>query len=67
MHNIEKSRFRKGEYIGYAVGTIWYIYKGGIGWYAKAREWYPDSKYPASMTSRTLSDVSIRLDGLYKQ
>ena len=27
LHNIEKSAFRKGEYIGYAKGKVWHITK----------------------------------------
>ena len=27
LHNIEKSGFRRGEYIGYAAGKVWRIVK----------------------------------------
>jgi hypothetical protein len=27
MHNIEKSAFRRGEYVGYADGCVWRITK----------------------------------------
>ena len=35
MHNIEKSAFRKGEYVGYGGGLVWRIVKGSQ-WYAYA-------------------------------
>ena len=37
MNNIEKSAFRKGEYVGYGGGLVWRIQRGGNGWYAHAR------------------------------
>lgn len=33
LHNIEKSGFRKGEYVGYALGA-WTIRRGAAGWLA---------------------------------
>jgi len=27
LHNIEKSAFRKGEYVGYGGGKVWHIRK----------------------------------------
>lgn len=66
IHNIEKSAFHKGEYVGYAVGTVWKIIKGGEGYRAIAREHYTDSTYPPQLTARTLRDLSVKLDGLYK-
>ena len=36
MHNIEKSAFRRGEYVGYGGGYTWRIVKQGY-WYAYAR------------------------------
>lgn len=35
--NIEKSAFRAGEYVGYAVGDIWRIAKHRSGWMANAQ------------------------------
>lgn len=67
MHNIERSAFHKGEHVGYAVGTVWKIVKGGEGYRATAREHYPDSKYPRTLTARTLGDLSVKLDGLYSE
>ena len=38
MHNIEKSAFRRGEYVGYGGGYTWRIpVKQGGYWYAYAR------------------------------
>jgi hypothetical protein len=37
-HNVEKSAFRKGEYVGYGGGTVWRITKstGSRGrWFAR--------------------------------
>ena len=36
MQNIEKSAFRRGEYVGYGGGCVWRIIKQGY-WYAYAR------------------------------
>jgi hypothetical protein len=35
--NIEKSAFRRGEYVGYAAGLVWHIRKDGREWIATAR------------------------------
>ena len=37
MLNIEKSAFRKGEYVGYAAGLVWRICKDGREWVAIAQ------------------------------
>lgn len=37
MLNIEKSVFRKGEYVGYAAGLVWHIRKDGREWLAIAQ------------------------------
>lgn len=67
MHNIEKSGFHKGEYVGYAAGTVWRISRSASGWGAIARDHYPDSTYPAVLMARTLKDMSTKLDDLYKK
>lgn len=40
LHNIERSSFRDGEYIGYGRGTVWRIWRGADGafWYAEDQE-----------------------------
>jgi hypothetical protein len=38
MHNIEKSVFRKGEYVGYGGGKVWHIRKSDSSfgnWFAR--------------------------------
>lgn len=54
MHNIEKSAFKKGEYVGYANG-VWRIRRrpGKLGWRA--------DKGGASVYGRTLKEVSGEL------
>jgi hypothetical protein len=37
LHNIEKSAFRKGEYVGYACGLVFHIRKDGREWIAYAQ------------------------------
>ena len=37
MNNIEKSAFRRGEYVGYGGGYVWRIVKQGGYWYAYAQ------------------------------
>ena len=37
LSNIEKSAFRRGEYVGYAAGLVWHIRKDGREWIATAR------------------------------
>ena len=37
LSNIEKSAFRRGEYVGYAAGFVWHIRKDGREWIATAR------------------------------
>ncbi len=54
LHNIEKSAFRQGEYVGYANG-VWRITKQGMQWYAyRMRE-------GNSMYAETLSEMSEKL------
>jgi hypothetical protein len=63
MHNIEKSGFHRGEYVGYGGGTVWRIrqlYGGAMGWDAIAR----DKKYTKSITRSTLQEISEALDKL---
>lgn len=53
LHNIEKSAFRKGKYVGYADGA-WRITRSWGGWLC--------SKGGQSFTRRTLAEVSKALD-----
>jgi hypothetical protein len=37
LTNIEKSAFRRGEYVGYAAGLVWHIRRDGREWIAIAQ------------------------------
>lgn len=56
LHNVEKSTFRKGEYVGYANG-VWRIRKRAGG------AWRGD-KDGASVYGATLADISSELDAV---
>jgi len=53
FHNIEKSGFRKGEYVGYAHGP-WRITRSWRGWLC--------SNGHQSFIRRTLAEISKGLD-----
>jgi hypothetical protein len=57
MHNIEKSAFRQGQYVGYGLGQTWRIYKD------KSSNWWTAlSQHSADcMSARTLRELSARL------
>jgi hypothetical protein len=57
FHNIEKSAFRKGEYVGYSSGIVFRIAKCDGGWYAWA-----DGVGRLCPPLPTLRDVSLRLE-----
>lgn len=55
--NIDRSAFRRGEYVGYADG-VWKIRRTGSGgWYAANRD-NPDA---AQISGKTLAEISRRL------
>lgn len=58
-HNIDKSAFRKGEYVGYCHG-VWRIWRDGKVWQANSRT---IMGCPAGRTvyGRTLEDISREL------
>lgn len=56
--NIDKSAFKRGEYVGYADG-VWRIAKYGKGYRAAHRE----NKYPVIIQD-TLKEISARLDAI---
>lgn len=60
MHNIEKSAFRKGEYIGYGGGDVWRIVKNGSTWRATPRKDVNLREFSAS----TLKELSAGLESL---
>lgn len=56
IHNIEKSAFHKGEYVGYSDG-VWRIVKHSRVWRAvhtKGIHW--------SQEARTLAELSAKID-----
>ena len=53
--NIDKSAFRKGQYVGYAIGKVWRIYKD-----ASSGFWYATSQGKL-VSGNTLRDVSEKL------
>ena len=59
MHNIEKSGFRRGEYVGYGSGTVWRIVKNGKLWNATARDSLPNNlpNFYGRTTLKEISDV----------
>ena len=59
MHNIEKSAFRRGEYVGYGGGYTWRIVKQGY-WYAYARG------SDKMLHGLRLKDLQTQLEGLTK-
>jgi hypothetical protein len=67
LHNIEKSAFIPGEYIGYghSDGDLWRIRRGSSGWYAVKRCGHTNHHaYTIVPTLRgpTLAYLSIALD-----
>ena len=40
LHNIEKSIFKKGQYVGYGSGMVWTITNHGRYWIAQSgKQW----------------------------
>ena len=53
-HNIEKSAFRKGEYVGYSNGKVYYIRKSNSSfgnWFAHNRDNWNDQIYAFGLES----------------
>jgi hypothetical protein len=55
LHNIERSGFRSGEYVGYAHG-VWRITRGGLGWEAEHRKLF------RRLSAPTLPLLSVALE-----
>jgi len=61
MQNIEKSAFRRGEYVGYGGGYVWRIpVKQGGYWYAYAQG------SADVLHGLRLKDLQTQLEGLTK-
>jgi len=64
-HNIEKSAFRKGEYIGYCEGRIYHISKSNSSfgtWFAYNRDNYNDQIFAfglASMSEKLIAKHEV--------
>jgi hypothetical protein len=64
-HNIDKSAFRKGEYIGYCEGKIYHISKSNSSygtWFAYNRDDYNDQIFAfglASMSEKLASKQEV--------
>lgn len=63
MHNVEKSKFQKGQYVGYGGGAVWHIRNYGKGnWKATPQG---NNKHQV-FSCATLRDVSTQLETLNK-
>jgi hypothetical protein len=65
MHNIEKSGFHKGQYVGHGMHTVWKISKAPGGW--KAVDQNPDHPNMRLVTRRakTLDEISKLIETSY--
>jgi hypothetical protein len=60
--NIEPSKFRPGEYVGYdGTGHAWNIGRIGSQWTARPAANHPGRWTAGRITERTLAAVSLRL------
>jgi hypothetical protein len=62
LHNIEKSAFRKGEYVGYGGGKVWHIRKTNsshANWFAYNRD-----KYNEQLWAMRLIEMQKQLETL---
>ena len=62
MFNVEKSGFRRGEYVGYGAGRVWRITRIVGGWQAGATDHNP--RQLGYLNARTLQEVSRFLSDL---
>jgi len=64
LHNIERSGFHKGEYVGYSCGEVWKIVKNPCGgWNARI-----GNIAPGCFTwceGKTLQSISAKLDAYH--
>lgn len=71
-HNIEKSAFRRGAYVGYGGGTVWHITKSKSSfgtWMAAPIPWitgegFDALKHNAFIYAFRLSDMGDKLAAL---
>jgi hypothetical protein len=65
MFNIEKSGFRRGEYVGYGGGKVWRIKKTNSSfgnWFAHNQDSYNEQLY-----AMRLSDLQAKLEAMKPQ
>lgn len=60
MHNIEKSGFHRGQYVGYGGNVVWRIRKSDGGWVAVQH----NPPGPGYERARTLREMSSKLDAM---
>lgn len=56
LHNIEKSAFRPGQYVGYAAGLVFRIWREGKQWVAVSGDY--------RRTAPTLAYLSVALENV---
>ena len=59
LHNVEKSAFRKGQYVAYGRGYVWRVLRAACGWQAFTT---PVGALPC-VFGRTLADISKLVEG----
>jgi hypothetical protein len=59
-HNVEKSVFRRGEYVGYGQGDVWHIRKSK-SLYAKWVAWPQNDPTRRPLYGARLRDISEKL------
>ncbi len=63
LHNIEKSGFHRGQYVGYAAGHVWRIRKSNGTWLATCLA--PGAELHLTMVrAATLVEMSMEFDKL---
>lgn len=61
LHNIEKSGFHRGQYVGYGAGKVWRIRKSDGGWRATCLA-PGDAKHLTTLFAPSLLEMSMQLD-----
>ena len=69
LHNIEKSAFKRGSYVGYGAGKVWHIARTNStygNWIALPINWIPsdDMAAPSHLYAFRLSDMSSKLNDI---
>lgn len=65
MHNIEKSAFRHGQYVGYGGGKVWRISKSNSSfgnWFAHNQDDFNEKLYAMRLKemSEKLAELSLK-------